>query len=70
VADQPPLAHPHGSAGPAPVAFQCGALIGWMVELPALVLGALTVAVMILAAVWDWGLAEADRPLARPGVGP
>jgi low temperature requirement protein LtrA len=91
VADELLLAHPHGAAGPALVAFQCGALIvfllglgffkrvasphgrfplshlaalcllvplaliGWMVEIPALVLGALTVAVMILAAVWEWG---------------
>jgi len=91
VADELLLAHPHGVATPALVAFQCGALIvfllglgffkqvasphgrfplshlaalallvplalaGWMVKIPALALGTLTVAVMILAAVWEWG---------------
>jgi low temperature requirement protein LtrA len=91
VADELLLAHPHGHASPALIAFQCGGLIVFLlglgffkraasphgrfplshlvavcllvpvalaarlIETPTLVLGALTVAVMIVAAIWEWG---------------
>lgn len=53
------VAHPRGRFPLSHLVALCLlaplALAAWLVAIPALVLGALTVAVMIVAAIWEWG---------------